>query len=1530
MKVAQDGGCVTGKISPDLNCMICMKPSESQFTCSSCRCGNYCSEECMKVHENHSKYCSAICALEIYEHEKNRKSDIFLFNTEKLPFKMKRDLIRLVGERPLVNIFLDHNKIDALWDTGAMISLMNEDYLHTNFPGVTVHSVDEFTGNESLQLTAANQSPVCVKGVAILSFGVEENNELFDIPFLITSENISNPIIGYNTIEYFVTHFKEIVDVPVSLSRVIGSLSVSSAVNMVNIVDAGGKILELNSEAKLEKTHTIFPGCVEKVRCRIKDLKMNNPINTVILFSPFEEQFDETGLMIFESTEVLRNSKKFIDIMIYNSTSRKLIIHKGTIMGQVSDISSAFTIPMCQKQISVNNIENIENCENTGLKHDLDHLTEEQGKIVLELLDEEKEVFSKFKNDIGHIKDFFIDIRLIDEVPVAERYRKIPRNLYDEVKNYVNDLLANGWIRKSYSSYSSPMVCVRKKDGGLRLCIDFRKLNKKTIPDRQPIPRIQEIFDNLKGNSWFTTLDMSQAYHQGNISEDSRRYTAFSTPWSLFEWIRIPYGIMNAPAGFQRFINDCLINLRDNVCSAYLDDILIFSRTFDEHIVNLRKVLKCLKAKGIKLNAGKCEMFKREIRYLGRLISENGYRPDPADVKALEKVKIPPKTIGNLRSVIGFLSYYRTYIKNFSIKMKPIYELLQKDGKPGKLEKYLDSRVKIKWSTFHQDIIDEMVNYLASPDVIAFPDFSCPFEIHCDACDNGLGAVLYQKQGDKLRVISYASRTLTPAERNYHMHAGKLEFLALKWAITDKFSEYLINGPLFKVITDNNPLTYIQTTAKLNATGLRWIAELANYQFSIQYRCGKKHVDADFLSRNALEENIEVFGKTIAIDDVNIILSGATQKGRLVNHVNIETVELVDDVKCEKISKERLAEAQHNDDIISPVYQMIKEMRDYNKADKKILSKGSKILWKQRKKLQIENGVLIRMTNKYKQIVLPREFHSLIYEEFHQKLAHLAADRVLELTRKRFYWPKMERDINVFITKKCRCLISKKPYSQEKAPLVPIKSSFPFELVSIDYMHLDRCKGGFEYVLVVIDHFTKFVQIYATKNKSAPAAAEKLFNDFILKFGFPHKIHHDLGKEFNNKLFGRLHQLSGIAKSHTTPYHPEGDGVTERMNQTLRNMLTTLQEEEKKQWNKHLSKLAFAYNVTVNKTTNFSPYFLMFGRNPRLPLDSVFNIDVTEDDQIIQRSHKKYVEDWQFSMNQAFDIAKRNIEKQGNRNKIYYDKRVHAVNIDVGDRVLLRNHKEKGGTGKLRNYWEDRVYNVIGKDPDIPVYTIEPENGEKKVKRVHRNNLMNCNLLIREKNEENKDDDKRKKRKISTTNRKTSDDKVRNDVTDSEDENLILIRTNDNFSETSSPNHVITIQNTEDEIDENDLNTDNTLENEVEDSDLSEDITLENEDLVEEQEKEPGEEDIVLEEESGENIVLQEESGEDIAQKEESGEESGEDDTFYGFSPEVTLEYDEEEEDSSEDDKPRRTTRERRSPRVFTYETMGDPVIRKR
>ena len=727
--------------------MICCKKTSELISCEKCGCGKYCSKECLELDGIHAMWCSWICKLEAHENTKRMSKEINLIDSEKLPYIMKLQLVKLVGERPLVTIYLEGKKIQGLWDTGAMISLIDKKFLEENFPSAEVVSISEFAG-QGLTLSVANKSEIDVEGVAVLDFGVNDEEGLFRVPFLVTPQEISSPIIGYNTIEHLVKNFRNKVNLSESLCNLVDSLSSSeNADAVVNLIEKGSEVKELTSEAKVEKNHVLQAGRCEKVRCRIKDLKFNHAGDKLVMFSPFEEMCVEGDVVAMDSVTVMKSRKKFIEVMVYNPTSQPLYLQKGKALGYVSNVAAAYTLPILQKTASVGKVdaEKEEGWNETLENLNLDDLNVEQKKSVLDLLQEEGEAFSKAKNDIGFAPDFKLDLKLTDEEPFGERYRKIPGPLYQEVRNHINDLLANGWIKHSYSPYSSPMVCVRKKCGGLRLCIDFRKLNAKTIPDMQPIPRVQDILDRLHGQTWFTTLDMSQAYHQGVMSEEARKFTAFTTPWSLMEWVRVPFGLKNCPAGFQRFINSCLAQLSDDICVAYLDDILVFSRTFEEHRDNLQKVLRCLREKGVKLNLKKCNFFKKEIRYLGRLVSKEGYRPGPEDVKALDKCKVPPTNVGKLRSLLGFLGYYRTYIQGFSKKVKPMYDLLQhsEGKKPKEGKKQLDSRAKIVWSEDLQKIVEEIVEYLKSPQVIAYPDFSKPFIVHTDASQEGLGAALY-------------------------------------------------------------------------------------------------------------------------------------------------------------------------------------------------------------------------------------------------------------------------------------------------------------------------------------------------------------------------------------------------------------------------------------------------------------------------------------------------------------------------------------------------------------------------------------------------------------------------------------------------------------------------------------------------------------------------------------------------------------------------------------------------------------------
>lgn len=500
----------------------------------------------------------------------------------------------------------------------------------------------------------------------------------------------------------------------VTLLRNSLRLGSGKAETLLNLIQSAAN-KDLSYVVKTGRTSVGVPG--GQIKCISCPVKTDLKANTEVLFDPVESLSLDENLKITCQLVNLSRSLRKVNIYVRNTSNHDIKIPARTVIGSIQRITDCFSVYPEEHQINAmaaGNRPTTETSEDESQDQpwdppvNLDHLSCEQQAM----LREESGTFARHKDEVGFIKDLKMDIKLTDDIPVVKSYNAIPRPLYDEVKSHIQDLLNKGFIRKSTSS--SSVVCVRKRDGSLRLCIDYRGLNKKTIPDRHPIPRIQEILEGLGGNAWFTVLDQGKAYHQGSISEDSRKLTAFTTPWGLYEWNRIPFGLTNAPSAFQRSMEESLEDLRDKICIPYLDDVLVYSKTFEQHLADVRSVLKRQRAWGIKLRPDKCDLFKNEVRYVGRVISADGYKMDSKEVAAVQALKTqPPTNIKELRKLLGFLGYYRSFVKDFSHHAKCLYDLLSADTvlnlKPKskmQLAKVgqLPPQHKILWTETHQNL----------------------------------------------------------------------------------------------------------------------------------------------------------------------------------------------------------------------------------------------------------------------------------------------------------------------------------------------------------------------------------------------------------------------------------------------------------------------------------------------------------------------------------------------------------------------------------------------------------------------------------------------------------------------------------------------------------------------------------------------------------------------------------------------------------------------------------------------------------
>lgn len=1011
---------------------------------------------------------------------------------------------------------------------------------------------------------------------------------------------------------------------------------------------------------------------------------------------------------------------------------------------------------------------------------------------LVELVEQYEDIFSRHPLDCGEAKGFVHRIHLTDDRPFRMPYRRVPPAHYQQLRQVLTDMEEKGIIRKSISEYASPLVLVWKKDGGLRICTDFRWLNARTLKDAHPLPHQADCLAALGGNAFFSTMDLTSGFYNIPMCEEDKKYTAFTTPVGLYEYNRMPQGLCNSPASFMRMMLNIFGELNFTSLLCYLDDLLVFAPTEEVALNRLRVVFQKLRENNLKLSPKKCHLMQGTVKFLGHVIDQKGVAVDPAKVSVISDM---PKealmeedgctpSVKKVKSFLGMVLFYQSFIPRCSAIAKPLFALTAaqkrrgRSGKAGVGAGLFRKLTADDWSPACEEAFYRLKEELVNCAVLAHPDFSRPFILSVDASLDGLGAVLSQVPAGekKARPIAFASKTLSKSQRRYPAH--RLEFMALKWSITEKFSHWL-KGHDFTVWTDNNPLTHILTKPKLDAYEQRWVAKLSSYNFDLKYIPGPRNVVADALSRDPFTSSVsrrliqepydslvheaegagadrvqDVFRagiqhlQVIQQHEPTLVTPGSCSSSEIKaallchndweSHAETRASRLVHQVQqlqpagqdtLPSLTLRELEDHQLQDPTISSALPFVVRKRRPSRRERHGMGVKSLALLKHWDKLKVQGGIMYRETRdpvskiKRLQLVLPADLWKRALEGVHDLAGHQGQARTLHLARQRFFWPNMERDVKNYVRCCERCVLAKTPEPSARAPLESIKTTSPMELVCIDFWTAeDRNKNSVD-VLVVTDHFTKMAHAFPCRNQTAKQIAKQLWDRVFCVYGFPERIHSDQGPSFESELVSELLQLSGVAKSHTTAYHPMSNGGTERFNRTLGNMLRALPLGAKNSWPQQIHTLTFAYNATVHETTGYAPFHLMFGRVPRLPVDIVFK-SVLHDPVVTDFS--SYSKTLLSYLAEAVKIAQQHTTKEQEHQARQYNRRVKGVALQTGDRVLLANKGERGKK-KLADKWEPVVYTVVEANPKTHIYKVSDVSGHYKV--VHRNLLLDVTFL---------------------------------------------------------------------------------------------------------------------------------------------------------------------------------------------------------
>ena len=855
------------------------------------------------------------------------------------------------------------------------------------------------------------------------------------------------------------------------------------------------------------------------------------------------------------------------------------------------------------------------------------------------------------------------------EPPWGPQYG-MSRNELLVLKKYLKENLDKGFIRPSSSPASSPVLFVKKPGGGLRLCVDYRALNELTVKNRYPIPRIHETLTLLGKAKYFTKLDVISAFNRLRIADGDEYLTAFRTRFDLYEYLVMPFGLANAPSSFQNYINDTLKGYLDEFCTAYIDDILIFSNTLEQHHDHVKKVLTRLLEAGLQIDINKCDFHAQEVKFLGLIISIEGIKMDPTKLKAIENWPIPTCTKDIFR-FIGFVNFYRRFIRNFGSIVMPLTDLMKKD-------------LKFSWGPEQIKVFKLIKEEFRCNGVLQHFDWDKPARLETDASDRGTGGVLLQPDpSGSWKPVAFFSRKMSPAESNYEIYDKEL------LAIVQAFEEWRpeLEGSLdpVEVITDHKALEYFMKSRLLSRRQARWSEFLSRFNFRICYRPGSLNTPADALSRPAgdPDPSLKSFLEQRVLKSYNLS-PGMETSDLLANDLNIDP-----NLSSTENNQDSINSEIPNETTNLPIIDRIRKNILFDNSLAmviKALESGDSLRIKNFTLAECtwSNGVL-RYRNK---IVVPqcdkdKSLPAEIIRSHHEPPTegHQGAASTCAAVARNFFWHGLLHQVRRFVRNCHTCSRIKPSREVTQGLLRPLTiAAERWRHIAMDFavdlpLSKDWSDVEFNSMFVVVDRMTKQVHISPCNDLSARNTAYMFYRDIFRLHGLPESIVSDRGSQFTSEFWKWLCRLLQIDHHLSTAYHPQTDGQTERMNGRIEQHLRAYINFTQNDWLRYLPSAEFALNNHDTHVTGVSPFFATYGLHPR----SGSELSVTLTGPPVPTSIKFERFDAENLVNSMRKVEKFIIDNIQYHAAMYEEQanksRVAARNFKVGDYVWL-NYKD--------------------------------------------------------------------------------------------------------------------------------------------------------------------------------------------------------------------------------------------------------------